>query len=145
MVLMLFATALLATSGGCMTKAEQEFIAADCRGISLYVQIAKPAVESYADVLEASGRVQEANQLRADTRALDSEIMLNVAARMDKLDLESQAVTAARNAVKAARALLDIYERYRTQRSGAPPADETVADVMEVDHEDSEVVHDDNA
>jgi len=116
-VLLLF---LAAAAGGCMTAAEREFVAADCRAIGLYVQAAQPAAESWADALEASGQTRQAAQLRADTRALAAELRANAAARLDKLDVEPRLVESAKAAVKAASALLDAYERYKARDLGSP-------------------------
>jgi hypothetical protein len=99
--------------GGCMTKAEQEFTAADVHVISLYIQDSQPANEYYADALEASGQVQKANQHRADTRALADEIGKNAAARMDRVSAETQLVESARAAVKVARAMVEAYAKHK--------------------------------
>jgi len=126
----------LAAAGGCMTKTEQDFIAADCRVIGLYVQQAQPAIESYADALESHGKVQQAQQLRADTRALALEVQANAAARMEKLSVESQLADAARASLRVARALLESYDRYKARESATAPTPWPPAPGVEVSHGD---------
>jgi len=113
-----------ALTGGCMTKAEQEFIAADVKAISVFTQMSQTSNEFRADALEASGQVQQAEQLRADTRALADELQLNAAARMDKLSVESQMVESARAALQIARALLDAYAKYNGKTMEVANADD---------------------
>jgi len=112
--------------GGCVTKAESDFTAADVRVIGLYVQKAQPAVEAHAAALEAAGKVHQAEQLRADTRALAQEMELNARARLEKLSAESQMVDAAKTTLKAARVILDVYIASRSPRAeiGAEVDDE---------------------
>jgi len=106
-----------ALTGGCMTKAEQEFIAADVKAISVFTQMSQTSNEFRADALEASGQVQQAEQLRADTRALASEVNANADARMEKLSVESQLVDSARSAVRVTRALIAAYDRYKARNT----------------------------
>ena len=110
--LLLFTVAccLLPLCAGCTTEAERTFVAEDVEGLGMYIAKAQPAVEAYCDALGEQGLVIEAEQLRADTRALAIELKANAEARLDKLRVEAQFVAAARTALAVADSVLTILQ-----------------------------------
>lgn len=97
-------------ASGCTSTVEQDFHAADCKVISLYLAKAQPAVEAYC---EATGD----EQLRTNSRALAAEMVANISARLDRLKADRQAVDAALAALDAAMVILDEYELLKREEA----------------------------
>ena len=109
----------------CTTAAQRNFAAADVAAIGKYVEKAQPAMEAYCDALAAGGKVDLAEQLRLDSRALADCMVKNCQARLDSLRTEDQVIAAARTALNIAKDVLDLFEQSEAAPTGKEADDGT--------------------
>ena len=117
-LIVVLSVAALAWISGCQSPAQQRFAAADVRAVSAYVALAQPLCEAYCNGLAAVGQQAQAEQVRADSRALAGAVVANQAARLDDLTAEAQALSAARTALNIASTVMDAISPKKENASG---------------------------
>jgi len=113
---------LFALAAGCVSPAERDFTVADVKVIGDYIAAAQPAAEAYADALAASGHAEQAEQLRADCRALARQIQADAATRLGKLMASGELIDEARMALSIASAILEALPRTSASTTATRPA-----------------------